>query len=119
MEPLANTIPKAATGSYSTPLHRAFIRELLLGQDPEGYISNCQVIAQAQPPAYEKVKVPFLLIAGEDDKSASLEGCTHIYNSVASDFKKMEVLEGVGHWHCIEAGDQVGDLIAGFCREFE
>lgn len=114
MEPMANTIPSAAVGSRSTPLQKAFIRELLLGQDPKGYAALCRAIASAQPPDYAAVRAPFLLIAGQEDKSASMEGCKHIFEHVSSPKKSLEVLVGVGHWHCIEAPDEVGGLIARF-----
>ena len=104
---MANTIPNAATGSRSTPLQKAFIRELLLGQNPLGYISLC------------RVKAPLLLIAGEEDKSAPLDGCKHILGSVSSSTKKLEILPKVGHWHCIEASDEVGKLIADFAQQVQ
>lgn len=114
MEPMANSIPSAAVGSRSTPLQRAFIRELLLGQNPKGYAALCRAIASAQAPDYATVRAPFLLIAGEEDKSASMEGCKYIFEHVSSQSKSMEVLQGVGHWHCIESPDEVGKLIARF-----
>ncbi|KAJ5327072.1 Alpha/beta hydrolase fold-1 [Penicillium brevicompactum] len=114
MEPMANTIPFGAVGSRSTALQKAFIRELILGQDPKGYAALCRAIASAQVPNYAAIKAPFLLIAGEEDKSASMEGCEHIFANVSSQQKSLEVLKGVGHWHCIEAGDEVGALIADF-----
>lgn len=114
MEQLANTIPSAAVGSRSTPLQRAFIRELLLGQNPEGYVALCTAIATAQVPDYAAVRAPFLLIAGQEDKTASIEGCKFILEHVGSQSKTMEVLEGVGHWHCIESPDEVGRLIVQF-----
>ncbi|KAJ5641719.1 hypothetical protein N7490_005719 [Penicillium lividum] len=116
MEPMANSIPFAAVGSRSTPLHKAFIRELVLGQDPKGYAALCRAISAAQPADYAAVKAPFLLIAGEEDKSASMEGCEHIFKHVSSEKKSLEVLKGVGHWHCIEAADEVGSLIAQFAN---
>lgn len=116
MEPMANTIPNGAVGSRSTPLQKAFIRELILGQDPKGYAALCRAIASAQPADYAAIKMPFLLIAGEEDKSASMEGCQHIYDHVSSKQKALEVLKGVGHWHCIEAADEVGGLIAKFAE---
>lgn len=119
MEPMANTIPQAATGSKSSPLHKAFIRELLLGQDPKGYISLCNAIRTAHAPNYEAVKVPYLLIAGVEDKSAPLDGCKHIFEHLASQSKRIEVLSGVGHWHCIEASDEVGKLISDFCQTLD
>ncbi|KAL1971095.1 hypothetical protein VTN77DRAFT_46 [Rasamsonia byssochlamydoides] len=116
MEPMANTIPDAATGSRSRPLHKAFIRELLLGQNPLGYISLCRVVSSATAPDYAAVKAPLLLIAGDEDKSAPLDGCKHIFSHVSSQNKRFEVLAGVGHWHCIEASDEVGKLIANFAK---
>lgn len=113
---MANTIPSAAVGSRSDPLQRAFIRELLLGQNPQGYAALCRAIATAQAPDYAAVRAPFLLIAGEEDKSASMEGCKYIFEHVSSQRKSMEVLKGVGHWHCIESPDEVGGLIARFVR---
>ncbi|KAJ5132165.1 Alpha/beta hydrolase fold-1 [Penicillium atrosanguineum] len=114
MEPMANTIPFAAVGSRSTELQKAFIRELVLGQDPKGYAALCRAIASAQPADYAAVKAPFMLIAGEEDKSAPMEGCKHIFDQVSSQKKSLEVLKNVGHWHCIEAADEVGDLLVKF-----
>ena len=102
MEPLANSIPQMATGSKASPVARAFLRELLLAQDKWGYVSNCRVIAGAKPPKYEKIKVPVLIIVGEEDKSASFEGCKKMFEELGTKQKKLEMLEGVGHWHCIE-----------------
>jgi pimeloyl-ACP methyl ester carboxylesterase len=116
MESIANTIPNAATGPAATALQKAFIREQLLAQDPEGYIANCRAIEKATPPAYKDVNVPTLMIAGEVDKSAPLEGCKLIFGSLGTGQgkKNLEVLHGVGHWHCVEAPDEVGRLV----REF-
>lgn len=51
---------------------------------------------------------------GEEDKSAPLEGVKYIHDQLASQQKELRVLKGVGHWHCIEAGDEVGKAIADF-----
>ncbi|KAL4775626.1 Alpha/Beta hydrolase protein [Aspergillus nidulans var. acristatus] len=116
MESLANSIPYQATGSAASPLASSFIRELVLGQNPKGYAALCQAIANAPTIDYSAIKVPFLLIAGDEDKSASLEGCQYIFDRVSSVNKKMEVLPQVGHWHCIEAPDTVGRTIAAFVK---
>ncbi|OJJ51319.1 hypothetical protein ASPZODRAFT_138424 [Penicilliopsis zonata CBS 506.65] len=114
MESMANSIPEAATGSKATPLQKAFIRELILSQNPKGYATLCRLIASAAPGEYAAIRAPFLLIAGEEDKSASLAGCEYLFERVGSANKKMVVLEGVGHWHCIEANEEVGGFIADF-----
>ncbi len=102
MEPLANTLPQMATGSKASPLARAFIRELLLAQDKWGYASNCRVIAGAKPPKYGKINVPVLIIAGEEDKITPLEACKKMFEELGTKQKRLELVEGVGHWHCIE-----------------
>lgn len=117
MEPLANTIPTSATGSRSTPLQRALIRELIIGQDPKSYASHCRVIMEMKEPrgGFEAVRCPALILAGEEDKSAPLEGCEYIREHLGTSKKELKVLPGVGHWHCIEAGEAVATSIAAFC----
>lgn len=113
---MANTIPTAATGANAGPLVTAFIRELLLGQDKAGYLSNCRVIANATRPRYENVQCPALLLAGEEDKSAPLETSKEMFAEFGTESsnKHLEVLSGVGHWHCIEAPVVVGDKVVEF-----
>ena len=118
MEVIANTIPSGAVGQKASPLAKAFIRELLLGQDAAGYISNCRVIISAKAPAYSEIAVPVLILAGEEDKSAPLEGCQKIFNEMKTE-KKLEVMKGVGHWHCVEAFAEVGRLILEFYHEIQ
>ncbi|KAH6673353.1 3-oxoadipate enol-lactone hydrolase-like protein [Halenospora varia] len=116
LESLANTIPTAATGSRSTSLHHAFIRSLILGTSPEGYISLCTVIANAKEPNYSSINVPLLLLAGEDDKTSPLESSKKIFESYGTDVgkKRLDVLKGVGHWHSVEAPEEVGRLTGEF-----
>jgi len=116
IEPLAATVPTAATGGASTPLHRAFIRNLILRTSNESYISLCQVIATAERPHYASIMAPLLIIAGADDRTAPLAGCENIANGYSTTFekKKIVVLDGVGHWHCIEAGE----IVAGHINDF-
>jgi pimeloyl-ACP methyl ester carboxylesterase len=106
-------------GKQASPLAKGFIRELLLGQDPAGYCSNCRVIINAKPPAYEKIAVPILILAGEEDKSAPLEGCQKMFNELGTDEKKLEVMKGIGHWHALEAFERVGQHILSFYHDIQ
>ncbi|KAF2477832.1 alpha/beta-hydrolase [Lindgomyces ingoldianus] len=119
MEAMANTVPYGALAKGASPLVRAFIRELLLGQDPAGYCSNCRVIINAKPPNYGKISVPILLLAGEEDNSAPLEGCTKMFEEIGTGQKKMEVMKGVGHWQCVEAFEEVGKQILAFYHDIQ
>ncbi|EXJ91081.1 hypothetical protein A1O1_04188 [Capronia coronata CBS 617.96] len=119
IETMANTIPNAATGSKATATAKGFIREMIMGQSPEGYIANCRAIAAARQPEYEKVKCPILIIAGEQDKSAPLAGCKEIFAHLGTEEKnkRLEILPGVGHWYCVEVPDEVGPLVRDFCGQ--
>lgn len=114
MEPLANSVPNAATASRTSNLTKAFMRDILLNQNPDGYYAMCMAIANAPTIDYAAIKAPFLLIAGDEDKSSSMEGCEKMYSLILTNNKRMEVLTHVGHWHCIEAPDEVGKILADF-----
>ncbi|KAF2012351.1 3-oxoadipate enol-lactone hydrolase [Aaosphaeria arxii CBS 175.79] len=120
MEAMANAIPSAATGAKASPVARAMIRELLLAQDPAGYISNCRIIVNAKRPNYEGIKVPVLILAGGEDKSAPLEGCRRMFGEMgATEEKRLEVLEGIGHWHCLEDWEDVARRILAFYHDIQ
>jgi pimeloyl-ACP methyl ester carboxylesterase len=116
MEPLASTIPTSATGSLSTPLVHAFIRQLVISSNPAGYASLCNAIATAPLPDYSAIKAPLLLLAGEEDKSAPLTGCEAIFKAYGTETenKQLIVLPGVGHWHVLEAPEMVGGALVKF-----
>lgn len=116
MEIMADTIPAAATGSTSTPTHRAFIRALLLAQDPKGYASLCRAIADAERPPYSRATCPVLAIVGEEDKTAPAEGVRNILQSWNGP-RDITSLPGVGHWHCIEAAEEVGSIVLEFAGQ--
>ncbi|ORY07531.1 Alpha/Beta hydrolase protein [Clohesyomyces aquaticus] len=119
MEAMANTVPYAAPAKGASPLARSFIRELLLGQDPAGYCSNCRVIINAKPPSYSKISVPILILAGEEDNSAPLAGCKKMFEEMGTTEKKLEIMKGVGHWQCVEAFEEVGKQILAFYHEIQ
>jgi esterase/lipase len=114
MRPMSDSIPKAATASKSTGLHHAFFKELILGQNPDGSISNCKTLINAIQPGYVDVTAPFLIFAGEEDKSAPLDGCRTILSKISSSYRSLKMMDGVGHWHCIEASEEVGRAISKF-----
>jgi len=119
---MANTIPTAATNpKLATPLQKSFIREMIMSQDPAGYIANCRAIETASPPNYAAVTCPMLIVAGDIDKSAPVEGCKFIYESltgVKEGEKEIEVLPGVGHWYAVEAAEIVGEVVASWCDQW-
>jgi pimeloyl-ACP methyl ester carboxylesterase len=119
MQPMADTVPQAAVGKKASALVKSYIRELLLSQDPAGYCSNCRVIINAKPPNYNKINIPILILAGDEDKSAPLEGCKKMFEEMSTTEKRLEIMQGIGHWHCLEAFEEVGNLIETFYHEIQ
>jgi pimeloyl-ACP methyl ester carboxylesterase len=89
---------------------------LIIKTSAEGYMSLCRVISTAKVPNYEAITAPMLLIAGSDDKTAPMEGCEAIIQRYATSkaLKGIKVLDKIGHWHCIEAGEVVAKHIKDF-----
>lgn len=116
MEPIADSVPYQATGSKVTPLKTAFLRELFISQNPQGYAACCQAIGNAKVPDYAAITAPYLLITGSEDKSATPESCNLIFDNINSSSRKMEILPGIGHWYCVEDPDGVGKLLWGFAN---
>ena len=115
MEPIADTVPTAATSSQASALTRGFIRELILGSDPEAYASHCQAIVDSHEPDFAAVRVPVCILTGEEDKSAPLEGCKYILEHIGTSKKELKILEACGHWHCIEIPDRIAQEVETFC----
>lgn len=49
------------------------MRSLIQSSNPEAYMSLAQAIADAPVPEYNKIKVPLLCVAGQEDQVAQLE----------------------------------------------
>lgn len=79
-------------------------------------MSLCNVVAKASQPSYDNIKVPLVILVGSDDKTAPLTGAEAILNAygTSKDGKKIEILEGVGHWHCVEAPEDVARHLVRF-----
>ncbi|KAF2760064.1 3-oxoadipate enol-lactone hydrolase [Pseudovirgaria hyperparasitica] len=121
IEAMANTVPEAATHPSTHPLVRAFIRELILGNTAEGYISNCRVIASAQPPRFGDIKQPVLIIAGDSDYAAPKAMSERIHKELGTPEgkKRLEVYEQCGHWIVVEKPDKVANDIIKFLSDIQ
>ncbi|CAG86409.2 DEHA2C14850p [Debaryomyces hansenii CBS767] len=118
---IANSVSENAVGSNCTDLKRAFIRELVFGQNTDGYIANCGIISKAglQSDAflelYKKNEKRTLLILGEEDKTAPWDGCASVINDNLQNSQVYQ-LKGVGHWHAIEDDEKVLEAIESFIK---
>jgi 3-oxoadipate enol-lactonase len=90
----------------------AFVRELVMRQDPEGYARNCEALAAATDPGPVAAGLPLLLVTGADDKVGPPDASHDIAR--AHGHAAVEVLPGVGHWTALEAAGPVTDLLQKF-----
>jgi pimeloyl-ACP methyl ester carboxylesterase len=92
----------------------AFVRELLMRQDPEGYAQTCEASAAGEPPDLSRLDCRFLLIAGRDDKVSPVAASEAFAQKLPR--AALEVLEECGHWHTIEQPAKVTAALRTFLR---
>ncbi|HVV18969.1 MAG TPA: alpha/beta hydrolase [Pseudonocardiaceae bacterium] len=90
----------------------AFVRELVMRQDPEGYARNCEALAAATDPGPISSSLPLLLITGDEDKVGPPDASRDLADAHGS--ATVEVLPGVGHWTALEAAGAVTDHLLKF-----
>ena len=96
------------------PLAVAIARGSLLSQEPEGYAKGCMALAgtAGQKLEIEKIRVPTMVIAGEEDKISTVAWSREMEGRMKD--CKVGLLKGVGHWHCFEDLDGVAGAVKSF-----
>lgn len=115
MYPIADALASAALSAHTRqtqPVAVAFLRESLLAQDPEGYARTCEALAAAQPAAAESIRCPALLIAGDEDAVAPVQGARALADKMGA--AAVEVLARCGHWPTIERAADCQRLMRDF-----
>lgn len=90
----------------------AFVRALMMSQNPEFYARNYEVLAGASDPGPVPPHVPLLLIAGEDDPigpPAVAETLAREHGSA-----ELKVIPRCGHWPMVEAAETTTSSLIGF-----
>src|SRR5262245_17396544 len=109
----------AAESRMNQPLVQAFIRELLMGQNPEGYALSCLALAEASAADHSRIECPLLLVTGDEDPIAPPSTATLLADKCRD--AKVVIYNRCGHWTPIEKPqDCARDLIAflGVQREY-
>lgn len=115
MAAVADTVLGAALSTIThsdKPVSVAAVRELLLGQDPEGYAGACEALAAATEPDFSAVGAPVLLVTGDEDRVSPVATNETLLASYPN--AQLHVLEGVGHWHSLEDPTAVTSLLVEF-----
>ncbi|HUN36936.1 MAG TPA: alpha/beta hydrolase [Trebonia sp.] len=101
----------AATRS-AKPEIAAFVRELVMRQDQEGYARNNEALAAAVDPGPVDPRLPLLLIAGREDTlspPAVSEGIARAHGRA-----DVRVIEGIGHQIPLEDARAVTAILTAF-----
>lgn len=103
MQQIADAIMKGATSKETKAQHPAvlaLVRESVMRQSPEGYAQGCEALAEAQGAAVEGIRVPTLLVTGDQDGVAPAANVLAMAERIQS--SRAVVLEGCGHWTTFE-----------------
>lgn len=115
MPEVAEAILKSATSGdtkTSNPVGMAFIRELLMRQDAEGYARNCEALAAAEGAELERIRCRVLLVTGDEDAIAPPSAVRAMADRLPD--ARASVLSRCGHWTTIERAGEVNQAF----REF-
>ena len=98
LQEIADAIVTGAIGkaSFRQPALRALVRESVMRQSPEGYAQSCEALATAQGAEIERIKVPTLLVTGDQDGVAPVGNVTAMAGRITG--SRLIVLDDCGHW---------------------
>jgi 3-oxoadipate enol-lactonase len=103
MQEIADAIAKGATSKETKaqqPAVIALVRESVMRQPSEGYAQSCEALAEAQSAAIENIRVPTLLVTGDQDGVAPIANVTTMNQRIHG--SRLAVFEGCGHWTTFE-----------------
>ncbi len=115
MEQIADGIVQGATSLYTKakrPEVAAFVRELILRQDPEGYARSCEALADAQPADVSGLTCPVLLLTGDEDAVAPPAAVQDLGARFAA--ADVGILDHCGHWTTLEQASAVTGALETF-----
>ncbi|MFP3184215.1 MAG: alpha/beta fold hydrolase [Paraburkholderia sp.] len=90
----------------------AFVRELVMRQDPEMYAQTCEMIIGLEPAEIENLAIPALVVTGDQDATSPPATAKAIADKIPGS-KYVEIPE-CGHWTPIEKAAAVNELLLEF-----
>lgn len=105
----------SAETKAARPEVTAFVRELILRQDPEGYARHCEALAGAEGADVARIGVPALLMTGDEDNTSPPPAVVELAGKFADAL--LEIVGRAGHWLTIEQPRRTTELILNFLFE--
>ena len=118
MQPIADALLQSSVSSETRtrrPAAAAFVRELLMRQDPQGYAQTCQALSEMQPADTSRIECPALLVTGDEDVVAPPQAVRMMSERIAG--SRVEVLRGCGHWTPVEKAEECTGLLNRFLSQ--
>ena len=115
MQGIADALLQASISSETRAKRHvavAFVRESLMGQNPEGYARSCEALADAQAADTTRIACPALLITGDEDVVAPPQTVRMMGQKISG--SRVEVLRGCGHWTPVEKPEECVELLNRF-----
>ncbi|OKL60734.1 hypothetical protein UA08_04375 [Talaromyces atroroseus] len=117
MDDIAQQVATAATSPLtqsSRPLSFSAVRQFLVSTHPEGYAKGCIALAKSPDTviAVETLRMPTLVVAGRNDAISPVQLAEKYCNRLPNG--RLEILEGVGHWHVLEDVETTARVVRGF-----
>ena len=115
MQGIADALLQASISSETRakrPVAVAFVRESLMGQNPDGYARSCEALADAQAADTTRITCPTLLVPGDQDVVAPPQTVRMMGQKISG--SRVEVLRGCGHWTPVEKPEECIDLLNRF-----
>lgn len=119
MTAIAETIQGVSVAQIDTDASltaRAFVRESLSRQSPEGYARTCEALSDAEKADISKFEAPALLVTGDKDPVGPPEVGQRIADSVRKG--TLKILPDCGHWPTVEQPLALIGHIEDFYRDF-
>ncbi|EED14121.1 4-hydroxyphenylacetate degradation bifunctional isomerase/decarboxylase, putative [Talaromyces stipitatus ATCC 10500] len=112
-----------ATGATSAltkatrPLAFSAVRQFLVSTHPEGYAKGCIALAKSPETviSVEALRMPTLVVAGRDDAISPLQLAEKYLYRLPNG--RLEVLDGVGHWHVLEDLEATASVVKTFLEQ--
>ena len=115
MAPIADALVQAAISQESRASNNAiaaFIKEIIMAQDAEGYARNCDALAAAKSADLSKIKCRTLLMTGDEDGVAPPPAVRKLSQRIKR--SELIILNGCGHWTPIEKPAEVNESFINF-----
>ena len=107
----------SASTRATQPAAVAFVRELLMRQNPEGYARTCEALAGAEAVDTRLIAAPAMLVTGDADTVNPPSVGRALADRMPS--AKFATIDRGGHWLTIEKPAESNRCIAEFLKQLE